>query len=55
MGAGASDQEIFTYATRNDAVIVTADTDFGTLLAQAKASKPSLVLMRELLRTLPIA
>lgn len=53
VGAGASDQEIFTYATRNDAVIVTADTDFGTLLAQAKTSKPSLVLMRELL-SLPV-
>lgn len=49
VGAGASDEEIFAYATRNDAVIVTADTDFGTLLAQAKTSKPSLVLMRELL------
>ncbi|MPY82796.1 MAG: hypothetical protein GEV00_05620 [Actinophytocola sp.] len=54
VGCGASDQEIFAYATSNETVIVTADTDFGTLLAQAEADRPSVVLMRELL-SLPVA
>lgn len=54
MGQDASDKEIFAYAASNEAVIVTADTDFGTLLAQAKASQPSVILMRELL-SLPVA
>lgn len=54
VGAGATDQEIFTYAAANETVIVTADTDFGTLLAQAKTNQPSVILMRELL-SLPVA
>lgn len=54
VGAGASDQEILAQATSTEAVIVTADTDFGTLLAQAKATRPSVILMRELL-PLPVA
>lgn len=53
-GAGASDQEIVAYATRQSAVIVTADTDFGGLLAQASTSTPSVILVRELL-PLPVA
>jgi predicted nuclease of predicted toxin-antitoxin system len=54
LGPGASDQDILTYATDLDAVIVTADTDFGVLLAQGRKSGPSVVLMRELL-SLPAA
>jgi predicted nuclease of predicted toxin-antitoxin system len=49
IGAGARDEEIFAYATREAAVVVTADTDFGALLARFKTDKPSVILMRELL------
>lgn len=49
VGAGSDDQEILTYASNHDAVIVTADTDFGAPLVQAKTNKPSVVLVRELL------
>lgn len=54
VGAGASDQHIFTYATGRAAVIITADTDFGALLAQQQTTQPSVVLVRELL-SLPVA
>jgi predicted nuclease of predicted toxin-antitoxin system len=53
-GAGTTDQEIFTYAVSHGAVVITADTDFARLLAQAKTTEPSVVLMRELL-SLPVA
>lgn len=49
VAAGASDHESVAHATRQEAVIITADTDFGTLLAQQKTSEPSIVLVRELL------
>lgn len=49
VGAGATDQEVIAYAEKNGAVVITADTDFGTLLAQSKNATPSVVLMRELL------
>jgi predicted nuclease of predicted toxin-antitoxin system len=42
------------YATAHGAVIITADTDFGSLLAQGRKSEPSVVLVRELL-SLPVA
>ena len=42
----ASDEEILDRARREQRVIVSADTDFGTLLAQAKTSTPSFVLLR---------
>jgi predicted nuclease of predicted toxin-antitoxin system len=47
--AGTSDEDIFDHAVEQDMVVVTADTDFGTLLALAKISKPSVILVRELL------
>jgi predicted nuclease of predicted toxin-antitoxin system len=53
-GPGATDQQILSYARSHAAVIVTADTDFGALLAQAKTAKPSVILVRELL-SLPVA
>jgi predicted nuclease of predicted toxin-antitoxin system len=42
----AADEDIFERATSADFVLVTADTDFGTLLARRSAAKPSLILFR---------
>jgi predicted nuclease of predicted toxin-antitoxin system len=42
----ASDAEIFERCVAEDRVIVSADTDFGTLLAIREASRPSVVLLR---------
>lgn len=44
--AGATDEELFDLASNDDRVIVSADTDFGTLLAKRTAAKPSVVLFR---------
>ena len=42
----ASDQEIFERALKEERFIVSADTDFGFLLARWNQEKPSLVLFR---------
>jgi predicted nuclease of predicted toxin-antitoxin system len=42
----ASDIEISAFAVSSGAVIVSADSDFATLLALSGASAPSLVLLR---------
>lgn len=43
---GAPDVDVLTKAHADDRVVITADTDFGTLLALSGASGPSVVLLR---------
>lgn len=50
----ASDRSIVDYATANAPVIVSADTDFGELLAATRgATRPSVVLLRSADRLTP--
>lgn len=42
----APDEEIFDLAAREGRVVVSADTDFGTLLAARKSASPSVILFR---------
>lgn len=43
---GAPDVDVLAKARADDRVVVTADTDFGTLLALSGAAGPSVVLLR---------
>ncbi len=42
----ASDTDILNFALKEDRIIVSADTDFGTLLTLHELSKPSFILFR---------
>lgn len=43
---GASDETVLATAHQEDRVVVTADTDFGTLLALSPPPQPSVILLR---------
>ncbi len=56
LGMGtASDEQIFQWCLENDHVVVSADTDFGTLLAQYRGNKPSVLLLRRVGQHRPAA
>ena len=51
--AHATDTEIFTFAAGQDRAVLSADTDFGTLLALRGERRPSVVSLAEAVATSP--
>jgi len=43
----SSDKDVLTRAEREDRIVVSADSDFGAILAAREASHPSFILFRE--------
>ncbi|HUK67618.1 MAG TPA: DUF5615 family PIN-like protein [Streptosporangiaceae bacterium] len=51
--ASAPDSAVMTLAADDAWVILSADTDFGALLAEARATSPSVILVREVMGLRP--
>lgn len=50
---GMPDTDVMALAARDDRVILSADTDFGALLAHTRSTKPSVILVRSLIDRRP--